>query len=332
MNIEIISNPNSDLKETGFGAFKACNSVRSEIEHLGHNVKLNVCRTIFDLDKITQRQPDLVILAVKYISSKDTNDIWLADYFREHGINFSGSTFKTLSFDSNKVKAKARLEKCGLRTAQYFTATPGQFTKASQLPIKFPLFLKPVSAANGNGVDDQSYVTSFKGFVKKVQSIHDVYGSPVLVEEFLDGPEFTVAIAATKSGGCKAAAIEIVPPLSRAGVRILGEKVKKDDSEELLKIKDAELAMRVKVLALEAFRELGVRDFGRIDIRANSRGECFFVEANLVPGMTKGSSYFPKAFELDMGLSYSDVVQLVLEGGLNRMPKLGFRAQEPSFA
>ena len=71
-------------------------------------------------------------------------------------------------------------------------------------------------------------------------------------------------------------------------------------------------------MAIEAFNALGVRDFGRIDIKTDNHGECFFMEANLVPGMTYGSSYFPKACEIAHDFTYDKVVELLLAGGLAR--------------
>ena len=79
---------------------------------------------------------------------------------------------------------------------------------------------------------------------------------------------------------------------------------------------------KIKKLAINIFLKLGVRDLGRIDIKTNKSGHYFFMEANLVPGMTSGSSYFPKACEIEHELTYDKVVGLLLEKGLSRiLPK-----------
>lgn len=318
MKIEIVTTPNDKLKETGFGTLTACNSVLDSIGRMGHIVHLSVCRTAEDLDNVVNRKPDLVVLAVKYISIESGEDIWLSDYFSDNEINFTGSLRETLRFDSNKVLAKSHLRNKGVKTADYFTAVPGQYKCESQLPITFPLFLKPLDAANGNGVDDLSFVTNFSAFESKILSLHDLFNLPVLVEEYLDGREFTVAVIKTKKGDLVVSSIEIVPVESTSGLRILGEKAKKDDSEELRRIDDNGMSQRVRELAVDAFVKLGIRDFGRIDIKTNKSGHCYFMEANLVPGMTCGSSYFPKACELERELSYDKVIELMLEEGLGR--------------
>jgi D-alanine-D-alanine ligase len=323
MKIEVITTPNGDHKETGFGALIACQSVVSSIEKLGHDVKMSVCETEHNLDDIVEERPDLVILAVKYISIQDGDDIWLSEYFEKNEVNYSGSSREILKFDSNKILAKTHLKEKGIRTAEYFTAIPGQFEAKELLPIMFPLFLKPSDAANGNGVDDSSFVTNFTEFESKVLSLYDDFDTPVLAEEYLDGQEFTVAVLKNLQGNLIVSTVEIVPAISTNGLRILGEKAKKDDSEELIITADSELGDRVQKLAVDAFLGLGARDFGRIDIKTNKRGDCFFMEANLVPGMTSKSSYFPKACEIQHGLTYDSVIELIVANGLDRVPAAG---------
>ena len=320
MKIEIITTPNEELKETGFGTLKACHSVLDSINKLGHDVTLNVCRSLQDLASIVSRKPDLVILAVKYISIDNGRDIWLSEYFAEHEINYSGSSREVLKFDSDKVLAKSHLIKKGLKTANYFTTIPGQYKCEADLPVAFPLFLKPLDAANGNGIDDLSLVTNFAEFESKTLSLFAAFDLPVLAEEYLEGREFSVAVIKTESGKLIVSAVEIVPPQSTKGLRILGEKAKKEDSEEIKKIEDLKVLNEVTKLAVDAFAKLGIWDFGRIDIKTNKRDQCYFMEANLVPGMTSGSSYFPRACEIANELTYDEVIQLIVENGISRAP------------
>lgn len=320
MNIEIVTTSNGELKESGFGSLKSCNDVLDSIIKLGYNVKLNLCTNEKDLKQIVKRKPDLVILAVKYISFKNGKNIWLSHYFDKHMINYTASPREILEFDSDKVLAKIHLKKLGIKTADYFTAFPGEYKSEKELPIAFPLFLKPIDAANGNGIDDLSFVTNFADFESKILSLNDTFGLPVLVEEYLDGKEFTVAVIRTLKEGLIVSPIEILPLPSTNGLRILGHKAKKEDTEELKKITNTKIKIKLTKLASDVFNGLKVRDYGRIDIKTNKEGECFFMEANLVPGMTKGSSYFPKAYEIENEFTYDKVIELMLSKGLNRIP------------
>lgn len=318
MKIEIITTPNDKLKETGFGKLISCKNVLNSMAKSGHDIKLVVCKKAKDLADVVKRKPDLVVLAVKYIAIEGEDNIWLSDFFEQQNINYSGSSREVLGYDSNKVLAKIRLRELGVNTANFFTAIPDQYQHESELPINFPLFLKPLDAANGNGVDDLSLVTNFSDFKQKVSSLHELFNLPVLVEEYLDGREFTVAMFQTLGGELIVSPIEIVAAESSNGLRILGEKAKQEDSETLMNIEEGEMKERVKQLAVDAFVNLGVRDFGRIDIKSDKNGKCFFMEANLVPGMTLGSSYFPKACEIANGLTYDELIDSILDECLHR--------------
>lgn len=268
------------------------------------------------------RKPDLVILAVKYIPLENEDDIYLSAYFKTNNINYTGSPFEVLKFDSDKVLAKKHLKNRGIKTAEYFTATPGQYKSEHELPVPFPLFLKPIDAANGNGIDDLSFVSNFEQFEDKVLLLHDEFALPILVEEYLEGSEYTVSVIQINDGRLLMSQIEIMPASSTNGLRILGHKAKTDNSEQLRKIIDNRLKVKLTKMATDVFYGLGVRDYARIDIKTDQNGECCFMEVNLVPGMTEGSSYFPTSCEIDNKLVYSDVVTLMLSQGLNRIPSL----------
>ena len=318
MNIEIITTPNKHLKESGFGSEIACKSILKSLRILKHTSRINICEKESDLKKVLIRKPDLVILAVKYIPLKNEPNIYLSDYFKKHNINYTGSNKDILKFDSNKVLAKSYLKRKGIPTADFFIAIPKEY-KENELPLKFPLFLKPRDAANGNGIDAKSFVNTYKEYENKISSLYKQFKEPILVEEYLDGREFTVSIIKTKNNDLNAYAIEIIAPESKNGLSILGQKEKKENNEILKSISNYDLKQKLEKLACDSFLMLGVRDFGRIDIKTNKKGECFFLEANLVPGMTEGSTYFPKACELSGDLTYTNVVELMLESAISRI-------------
>lgn len=320
MKIEIITTENKRLKESGFGSEIACNSILKALRILNHTARINVCRNLSDLEKTLTRKPDLVLLAVKYIPVKNEPNIWLSTYFKKHNINYTGSTKEVLQFDSNKILAKSFLRRKGINTADFFTAIPKEY-KENELPLKFPLFLKPMDAANGKGIDDKSFVKTFKEYENKILSLYEQFREPILVEEYLDGREFTVSIIESQNNTLNSYAIEIIAPKSENNLRILGEKAKKENNEILKAISNSSLKQELEKIACDVFINLKIRDFARIDIKTNKEGKCFFLEANLVPGMTEGSSYFPKACELSNSLSYTNVVELMFENAINRVDK-----------
>jgi len=212
------------------------------------------------------------------------------------------------------------LIKKGVATSEFHVVLEDDFLLEKDIKIPYPIFLKPIDAANGNGVDDESLVYDYKSFKNKSDKLFSKYGKVVLAEKYLAGREFTVAIIENElKQTVTVAPIEIVPPKNKDNIRILGEKVKTENSEKIKKVTDELLKFKLEKLALQCFYALGVRDFGRIDIKMDEAGVCNFIEANLVPGMTEGSSYFPKAFEIDAGISYSDVINLIIENAIDRI-------------
>lgn len=319
MNIEIITTPNEELKESGFGTLKTCNSILDSINSMGHSVVLDKCKTREDLNDVVKRKPDLVILAVKYIITEDGETIWLSEFFLENGINFSGSSKDTLMFGADKVLAKSYLKDKGIRTPRYFTAVPGEYKRDYDIPINYPLFLKPMHFVNYNGIDELSQVNNFSEFENKVSSLYNLYHTPVLVEEYLDGQEFTVSIIKAKDGGMLISAIEVLAPKPDKNIMYFNEEVQKINKKELISIEDKAIKNRVKNLAIDAYIDLNIRDFGQIDINTNKSGHCFFMQANLVPEMNNGTSRFAEAFAMELGLSYDQVIELMVDEGISRV-------------
>ncbi len=316
MKIEIVTTWNDKLKETGFGSRYACHCVLQSLLNAHHQAVVTVCVDAADLAAVINRKPDLIIGVVKYILLENGQHLWLSEYFENQNVNYTGSIRQTLSYDSDKVSAKQKVASQNIDTAEFFTAIPNEYLDEQSLPLSFPLFVKPIDAANGNGVDADSLVHNFKDFQQKVLHLYNEYAEPSLVEEYLNGREFTVAVI---EDGEKLiiAAIEIIPP-EEDGIRILGAKVKTDNTETLHVITDKAVLSSVIDIAKHSFRALGARDYGRIDIKMDQSGTCHFMEANLVPGMKKGSSYFPEACEINAGLEYDEVVRLMLQGAVQR--------------
>lgn len=317
MNIEIITNINDNLKETGFGPFYACENVKQALLRLGHMAIVTVCHDLSDLINVAKRKPDIVILAVKYVIVESGENIWLSEFFERRGISYTGSTKNTLQYDSNKILGKKRVSSEKIPTSKYFTCVPNQFKNSGELPLPFPLFLKPSDSANGNGIDRMSLVYNFAEFKAKVELLYEEFTEPVLVEEFLEGLEFTVSLV--ESGGqLIACPIEIIPP-QEDGIRILGAKVKTENSEILSRIVDSKTSIMVRDIAERSFNALGIRDFGRIDIKMDKFGNCNFLEANLIPGLKRGSSYFPRAFKIGENIKYDELIRLMIQGAIDRV-------------
>lgn len=329
-HIAVVSTITDDLKETGFGTIRTCKVFCESLQKRYARVTFHQITGISSLDDIVHLKPDFVVLCSKYFIDPETKSkIWFSEYFSIQEIKYSGSDRKALEFDSNKSKAKTVLRNEGIATANYFLASPGQYKTEDRLPLQLPLFIKPLDAANGFGIDENSIARDFETYQKKVDELFSLQGTKVLVEEMLPGREFTVAIFDDSSNGVRwTLPMEIVPLKNKQGDRILGYHEKQSNNEELKSVGQP-LCAKLNHLASEAFTALGAKDFGRVDIKLDAKGIPNFMEINLVPGMTPDSSYFVRACSFqseyiakdnpELGMNYDELVNKIAELGLLRV-------------
>ena len=134
------------------------------------------------------------------------------------------------------------------------------------------------------------------------------YDDTVLIEQLIIGRELTCAILGEGSAAEALPLIEIRAPGSNYDYH---SKYFSDETQYLCPAPvDAEVAARVSALSLRAYRALGARGWGRIDVMLRDDGAPFLLELNTSPGMT-GHSLVPMAARA-VGLSYEDLVLRIL--------------------
>jgi len=317
-NIELVRAYNGKFSSMGPNASKAILAI---LKKKYKSVKLTTISSLKDIEKIIERSPDLVFLTVKRIPVDENNEsetIWVSDVLFNAGINHTGSLGEAISLDYDKTKAKDTVNDAGFDTAGYFITKPGDYLNAETIPIQFPLFIKPTSLGNKKGVDAESVVHNYSGYVSKVQSLATDFSSDSLVEPFLSGREFSVAVIQKHaSQSLESLPIEIVIGKNKNGDRILGTTANSGDDEVISIVNEPKLYASLQLLAEGAFTALGARDYGRIDIRLNSDGQPQFLEANLIPGLSS-SSFYPIANKLYNNLSYDETILQIVSTALNR--------------
>ena len=267
-----------------------------------------------DLQKLATRNPDLVFSGVKYFEFKGKT-IWLNDYLDQFHIPYIASNVAALNNESDKNRAKKTIQLAKIKTADFFVTEPGEYLTKNSLPIKFPLFVKPVIGGDSRGVDKNSIVLNFKNFVKKVLDIKDKQNSSCLVETYLSGKEYSVGIF--EDGLDKslvAMPIEIIVKKNSNGHRILDFDIKKNDEEKVIAVLDSKIFNKLSKIAKKSFTALRGKSFGRIDIKMNHKGIPHFIEANLMPGLRKG--YFYRSCLLNLGITYDEMILRIAHNGL----------------
>lgn len=320
-HIEIVR---SEIIKYSSMSAKSCDMVAETLKKHYARVEVTYVNKVSDIELVVSKSPDLVFLGIKnmplaILGHKNPDKIWISDYLDQNGINYTGSTREAIELDHNKDLAKQVIADAGLATAAFFTALPKEYKVTAQLPLAFPLFIKPPREGGGTGISNDSIVHNFSAFTAKVQSIYGDYNSPALVEKYLDGREFSVAILGHGYGNqLLVMPIEIIAEQNSQGDRILSNEVKTGNSERIAAVPNGELRDMVVQLAKNSFRALGARDYGRIDIRLDETGTAHFLEANLIPSLIAGYGSFPKACVLNMGIGYQEMLLIIVTLALER--------------
>jgi D-alanine-D-alanine ligase len=286
------------------------------------NVGITIVNDMAGLERLVAKKPDLVVLGMKLVlldpskSYDDSPKVWLSDYLVQHGIAFTGSDTAALVLEFDKHAAKQRVIDAGLQSAAYFISELSRPIFSHNL--RFPLFVKPTNRGDSKGIDEQSVVHSEAELAAKIRSIHDLCSSDALVEEYLPGREFSVAIIKMPySEELLAMPIEITSPVDSNGNSFLSEAVKQADSEQVIAVIDADLRDKLNSLAIGVFKALGSRDYGRIDLRLDGFGSPSFIEANLMPGLSN-HGYLSSCFCINNRISYNDMILRIVGLALER--------------
>lgn len=163
--------------------------------------------------------------------------------------------------------------------------------------LRFPLIVKPAREGSSVGISEDSVVASQDQLGRVLRRTLANYEGPVLVEEFIEGREFTVGVM----GNSPPSALPVVEvDFAAAGRGARGFYSHELKSQDLVAIRcPAQISPaqtdRLQQLAVAAFRSLECLDYARVDFRVDSCGQPYILELNTLPGMKEGYSDFPRA-------------------------------------
>jgi len=186
--------------------------------------------------------------------------------------------------------------------------------------LPFPVFAKPVAEGTGKGIGPTSKIRDRESLDRVGRSRLDQFRQPVLVETFLPGREFTVGLLGTGREATVLGTLEIV--LLGGAEPDAYSYVNKEKCEELVEYRpvradrDAEV-QRAEQVALGAWRALGCRDGGRVDVRSDAGGQPGFIECNPLAGLHPFHSDLPM-IATAVGLPYQDMIGRILDSAARR--------------
>jgi D-alanine-D-alanine ligase len=236
------------------------------------------------------------------------------------GVPYTGSPPEALSSALYKDRVKRLLEAAGVPTpAARVMRSP---TDPCDLP--FPLIVKPVREDGSAGISVQSVVHTEAQMRGAVASVLQAFRQPCLVEQYIEGREFNVALFGYPTARILPLSEIDFTNLPSDMPRIVSYDAKwtegsPDDmgTQPVLhpQLPNA-VAARVRRAALEAFRAVGVRDYGRVDIRLSNTGVPYVVDVN--PNCDLSSYAGMARAAAAVGIDYGALVRLLVRYAVRR--------------
>jgi D-alanine-D-alanine ligase len=242
-------------------------------------------------------------------------------------IPYLGSDPLTLSVCLDKARAKEILAYHGVRTAPFVVIS--SMEEFEEARLRFPSIVKPLHEGSSKGIYNSCVVRDPEALEQEVRAVLDTYGEPALVEEFLPGREFTVALLGNGDDVRALPIVEISFDALPAGMNHIYSYEAKwvwDRSDAPLEIFSCpaqisrDLEEEIRSLCVKAYRILRCRDWSRIDIRLDAGGRPSILELNPLPGILprpEDNSCFPKAARA-AGMTYNMLMNTVLDIAMKR--------------
>jgi D-alanine-D-alanine ligase len=292
------------------------------------------------INGLARRKPDLVFNLAETFGDDELGAIGLVGLLDLMGLRYTGVGPGETYLQEDKALAKKLLA---------FDHVPypdfAVFSKDADFEtggnLRMPLFVKPLRMDASIGIDAQSLVHNAPDLMRRVAMIHEQVNDAALAEEYIKGRELYVGILGNQEP-------QVFPPLEidfsgwpSGQPRVVDDEAKWDEDSPKFKASTAivadlpdELKARLQKVALDAYRALRVRDYGRVDLRLTESGEIYVIEVNASCHLEERSE-FPIAAQA-AGLEYPTLIQKIVECAITRYEaKAGGTAalqQEPASA
>jgi len=299
-----------------FDAEETIDAIREALESEGHDViKLGGDTGLFD--RLKKASVDIVFNIAEGLVGRN-REAHIPALLEFLNIPYTGSDPLTLSLTLDKAMAKRIVMSQNVPTPRFKKVE--RIDDLDGLDLCYPLFVKLCYEGSSKGVRLDSKVLDSQALEEKTRGLLKTYRSPVLVEEFVNGPEFTVGIVGNDDPfvlGVMQIEIRGKPPeASIYSLEIKREWEKKVRYHCPPSI-DQNLLKTIEEVAVRAYRVLECRDVSRVDIRVGADRTPYFLEVNPLPGLS------PVYGDLvimarSMGWNYSRLVKTIFHQALKR--------------
>ncbi|WP_043309099.1 D-alanine--D-alanine ligase [Pseudomonas sp. ML96] len=216
------------------------------------------------------------------------------------GIPYTGSGILASALAMDKLRTKRVWLSLGLPTPNHAALASEEDCRAAAAELGFPLFVKPAHEGSSIGMakvaDVDALIAAWKDASK--------YDSQVLVEQMIDGPEYTIAMLRG----------QVLPPIGLGTPHTFYDydaKYLANDTQYRIPCGlSAEKEAELKELTARACEAVGTQGWARADVMQDASGKFWLLEVNTVPGMTD-HSLVPMAARA-AGLDFQQLVLAIL--------------------
>jgi D-alanine-D-alanine ligase len=231
-------------------------------------------------------------------------------------IPYAGSDALTMGVTLDKALAKTVVGRAGIPTPAFLQAA--SLDDLSRFALRFPVIVKPGGEGTSKGISAASLVRDAAQLRERTAWVLDAYRQPALVEEFVAGREFTVAVIGNEPA-------EVLPPVQIYinGSGDLGDEFYTHERVTNGEVRyvcpapaSAQLLEQLQETAATAYTALGCRDLARLDFRVDRDGTPYFLECNPLPHLGR-SDVFPLVAGA-AGLTYDQLLVRILDHACRR--------------
>ena len=294
------------------------NAVRDALEQFHSVTMIEADYNAFE--KLKEIKPDIVFNVAEgfFGVSREAQIPAMLDMLN---IPYTGSDPSTLAICLDKARTKEILSYYRIPTPKFLVID--QVDDLKKFDLQFPVIVKPNAEGSSKGIFTSSFVKNYVDLEKEVERVLNEYNQSALLEEFLPGREFTVAMLGNGNETEVLPIVEInysefpedfIPIYSYEAKWILDTKENPLDVFSCPAKLSLELERKIQNVCLEAYRVLRCKDWSRIDVRLDANGDPNIIEINPLPGILpdpKDNSCYPKAART-AGMDYTTLLNKVL--------------------
>ncbi len=253
-------------------------------------------------EQLLGQRPDRVFIALHGRGGEDGS---LQGLLESLQIPYTGSGVMASAVGMDKLRTKQIWQSLGLPTPKYAMLRSAEQCAAIVEQLGTPLIIKPLHEGSSIGMAKADSLQQLQDAWESARS----YDDEALVEQWVHGAEFTVAILDGQA----------LPPIRLRTPHTFYDydaKYQANDTQYLCPCGlPAEQEAQLKALSLQAFEAVGCKGWGRVDVMQDEQGHFYLLEVNTVPGMTD-HSLVPMAAKAT-GFEFDALVLAILAGSLN---------------